>query len=251
MFNTLKIRRHQGYQAIRDVKAAEVDKAFRGLPVIDKDKCRDCTDCKTICPTGAITTHPFRIDLGRCVFCGDCERKCPDKAVSFTNFHKLSSTSREHLLVGTDTNKDDYEAFAIRSCEKIKKIFGRSLKLRQVSAGGCNGCEMELNACSNVNFDMGRFGIDFVASPRHADGLVITGPITQNMASALEEAYISTPAPKIIILVGACAISGGVFKDSKTINREFLDKHKIDLYVPGCPIHPLTFINGLLGYLGR
>ena len=251
MFNTLKIRRHQGYQAIRDVRTAEVDKAFRGLPVLDKDKCKNCSSCQTICPTGAITNNPFQIDLGRCVFCGDCERKCPDKLVTFTNFHKISSTSREHLIVGADTNKVNYETSAIESCEKIKKIFGRSLKLRQVSAGGCNGCEMELNACSNVNLDMGRFGIDFVASPRHADGLVITGPITEHMASALEDAYISTPDPKIVILVGACAISGGVFKKSRTINRAFLDKHKIDLYVPGCPIHPLTFINGVLGFLGR
>jgi len=251
MFNTLKMRRYQGNQAISDLKEATVDKAFRGLPVIDKDKCKSCSGCKDICPTGAIATNPFKIDLGQCIFCGDCERKCPDKVVTFTNFHKLSSTSREHLIVGAEVSRDNYETSAIKSSEKIKKIFGRSLKLRQVSAGGCNGCEMELNACSNVNFDMGRFGIDFVASPRHADGLVITGPITTQMASALENAYISTPDPKIIILTGACAISGGLFKDSRAISREFLDKHKIDLYVPGCPVHPLTFINGILDYLNR
>ena len=109
---------------------------------------------------------------------------------------------------------------------------------------------MELNACSNVNFDMGRFGIEFVASPRHADGIVITGPITENMASALNDTYLATPSPKLIVLAGSCAISKGIFYDSKALNREFLDKHKPDLYVPGCPIHPLTFINGLLGLLG-
>jgi len=153
------------------------------------------------------------------------------------------------LIVDSNTTPETYETNAIKASAQIKKIFGRSLKLRQVSAGGCNGCEMELNACSNVNFDMGRFGIDIVASPRHADGIIITGPITENMAIALEDAYLSTPDPKIIILVGACAISGGVFKNSETIKRDFLEKHKIDLYIPGCPIHPLTFINGVLGFL--
>jgi Ni,Fe-hydrogenase III small subunit len=108
---------------------------------------------------------------------------------------------------------------------------------------------MELNACSNVNFDMGRFGIDIVASPRHADGIVITGPISENMAKAVEDCYISTPEPKLIILMGACAISGGVFSLAKAIDRTFIDKHQIDLYIPGCPVHPLTFINGILDYL--
>ena len=133
--------------------------------------------------------------------------------------------------------------------KEIKKVFGKSLKLRQVSAAGCNGCEMELNACNNVNFDMSRFGIDFVASPRHADGIVITGPITKNMAYALEDCYKSVPAPKLVILCGACAISGGIYQDSTEINREFLEKYPVDLYIPGCPVHPLTFINGVLSYI--
>ena len=148
-------------------------------------------------------------------------------------------------------DKDIYEANAIKSTKQIKKIFGKSLKLRQVSAGGCNGCEMELNACSNVNFDMGRFGIDIVASPRHADGLIITGPITENMSKALEDAYLSVPEPKIIILAGACAISGGVFQNSNALKRDFLDKYKTNLYIPGCPVHPLTVINGILGIIGK
>ena len=143
----------------------------------------------------------------------------------------------------------EYEKTAIEVRKEIKRVFKKSLKLRQVSAAGCNGCEMELNACSNVNFDMGRFGIDFVASPRHADGLVITGPISENMAYALEDCYKSTPDPKIVILCGSCAISGGVFQNSDKLNREFLDKYPIDLYIPGCPVHPLTFINGVLGFI--
>ena len=141
-----------------------------------------------------------------------------------------------------------YEDYDLVSKE-IKKVFGKSLKLRQVSAAGCNGCEMELNACSNCNFDMGRFGINFVASPRHADGLVVTGPISEHMAWALEDAYKATPDPKIVILAGACAISGGVFQNSTQLNREFLEKYPIDLYIPGCPVHPLTFINGILDFI--
>ena len=146
---------------------------------------------------------------------------------------------------------EDYHKNSIEVRTEIQKVFGKSLKLRQVSAGGCNGCEMELNACSNVNFDMGRFGIDFVASPRHADGIVITGPVTENMANALEDCYKSVPNPKIVILCGACAISGGIFQNSAKLNREFIETHKIDLYIPGCPVHPLTFINAILDFTGQ
>lgn len=128
-------------------------------------------------------------------------------------------------------------------------MFRGALKLRQVSAGGDNSCEMELNAAGNVNFDMGRYGIEFVASPRHADGIVITGPVTENMSEALNLTYDALPEPKIIVLAGTDAISGGIFAGSKALNRKFIDEHLIDLYVPGNPIHPLTFINGLMDLL--
>lgn len=248
MFDTLKSRIYQGNQAIPDIEKAVIDEKFRGLPLISMHNCSNCSNCISVCPTNAIN-HCLSIDLGKCIFCGDCERECPTNTIKFTDFYKISSTSRENLIVYSNTTQEAYKATAIKSSEQIKKIFGRSLKLRQVSAGGCNGCEMELNACSNVNFDMGRFGIDIVASPRHADGIIITGPITENMATALEDAYLSTPDPKVIILVGACAISGGIFKNSDALKRDFLEKYKIDLYIPGCPIHPLTFINGLLSFL--
>ena len=165
--------------------------------------------------------------------------------------YKIEFIPTGHTFELPDITAEEYEKIAIQSRKEIHQIFSRSLKLRQVSAGGCNGCEMELNACSNVNFDMGRFGIDFVASPRHADGLVITGPITSNMAYALEDCYKSTPNPKILILCGACAISGGIFQNSEAINREFLEKYPIDLYIPGCPVHPLTFINGVLSFIKK
>ena len=134
--------------------------------------------------------------------------------------------------------------------KEIRSFFKHALKLRQVSAGGDNSAEMELNAAGNVNFDMGRYGIEFVASPRHADGIVITGPITQNMAEALQVCYEAVPSPKIIILAGTDAISGGIFGGSAALNREFLDKYPVDLFVPGNPPHPLTFINGVLDLIG-
>jgi len=242
MLETLKLKYFQGKQYIPDIKNATMREQFRGFPLLKQGNVDE-----TICPTGALKAKPISIDLGKCTLCGAC--KCD--AIQFSNYYKLSSTNRESLIITENMTPEDYEKIAIYTKKEIKKIFGRSLKLRQVSAGGCNGCEMELNACSNCNFDMGRFGIDFVASPRHADGLVITGPISENMAYALEDCYKSTPNPKIVILTGTCAISGGVFKDSTQLNREFLEKYQIDLYIPGCPIHPLTFINGVLDFIKK
>lgn len=263
MFDTLKSRIYQGKQYIEDIENAPMREQFRGFPKLNADVDTSCLE--GVCPTGALNLNPLSIDMGKCTFCGacgvnvvtgcrqNCSSSVQDKqgsaAVEFTNGYKLTSTSREKLIVTTESDYENYVKSAVETKEEITKIFGRSLKLRQVSAAGCNGCEMELNACSNVNFDMGRFGIDFVASPRHADGIVITGPISENMAYALEDCYKSVPDPKLVILCGACAISGGVFQQSSKLNREFLEKYPIDLYIPGCPVHPLTFINGVLSYI--
>lgn len=239
MLDTLKLRIYQGKQFIKDIQNAPMREQFRGFPIINDDKIDT-----NICPLGAISNNPLSIDMGKCTFCGACARKC--NCVKFSNNYKLAATTREKLVIRPNMTYEEFYKTAIEARAEIKRTFGHSLKLRQVSAGGCNGCEMELNACSNVNFDMGRFGIDFVASPLHADGIVITGPITENMAFALEDCYKSTPNPKIIILCGACAISGGIFQNSEKLNREFLEKYQPDLYIPGCPVHPLTFINAVL-----
>ncbi len=243
MFDNVKIVYHQGKQYIPDVTTAKVPGIFRGRPVISSEKVNDA-ELVELCPVEAISAGPVSIDLGKCTFCGECARRFPEK-IKFTTDYKISTNQRELLIVkeGED-HPISVNSETVRA--EIRRVFGKSLKLRQVSAGGDNSCEMELNASNNVQFDMSRFGIDFVASPRHADGIVITGPITENMAIPLQICYDAIPEPKIIVLVGTDAISGGILGNSAAIDRSFLDKYPVDLYIPGNPAHPLTIINGLL-----
>jgi Ni,Fe-hydrogenase III small subunit len=248
MISDIKILFHQGKQYIPDVTTVEVPGIFRGRPVISAEPA-DVARLAEICPTGAITPDPVSIDMGKCVFCGECQFAFPGK-IRFTKDYKISSGTREGLIIPEGRDEPvTVEASSIR--KEIRKYFSKSLKLRQVSAGGDNSCEWELNAAGNVNFDMGRFGIEFVASPRHADGIVITGPITKNMARPLQICYDAIPHPKIIILAGTDAISGGIFAGSRALDRSFLDKYPVDLYVPGNPVHPLTFINGVLDLIRK
>ena len=246
LFKSISVRKSQGSQFIPDLAAA-IPVGFRAKPLISEAPCANaCTECQAACPSQAITLAPVQIDLGRCVLCGDCESACPSAKIGFTSDAKLASTSREGLTLSAAQPNID----PVKVSQALRRRFGRSLKLRSVSAGGCNGCEMEINAWVNVNFDLGRYGIDLVASPRHADGLVLSGPITRNMASALQTCWDSMPEPKLVIAVGACAISGGVFADCEAVDRKFIETFKPTLYVPGCPTHPLTFINGIMALLG-
>ncbi|MFZ1292401.1 MAG: 4Fe-4S dicluster domain-containing protein [Melioribacteraceae bacterium] len=248
MNNSIYIRILQGDPIVHNVSNAQFPLRYRGLPLIEDKECPNgCTKCVEICPTNAIKLNPLQIDLGSCVFCPLCEEICPEEIIHFTQNYRTSVETRNKLIITKEIKLIKPEI----ASKKIIKYFGKSLRLRQISAGGCNGCELELNALSNVNFDMGRFGIEFVASPRHADGIVITGPITQNMVKATEICYEAVPSPKIIILFGACAISGGIFQNSEVIHRKFIEENKIDLFIPGCPPHPLTFINGLLDWLDK
>ncbi len=201
-----------------------------------------------VCPTNAISINPVRIDLGKCTFCAECSRLYPGK-VQFTTDYRLATNERSRLIITEGvTSPISLNSDLVR--KEIRRIFKGSLKLRQVSAGGDNSTELELNASGNVNFDIGRYGIEFVASPRHADGIVITGPISKNMAEPLKITYDATPSPKIIILAGTDAVSGGIFEGSPAIDRRFIEQNHIDLYIPGNPVHPLTFINGVLDLLG-
>jgi len=246
MLDNLKILYHQGKQFIPDVTTANVPGIFRGRPIVSTESV-DVDALVALCPTEAIAANPVSIDMGRCVFCGECARAFPSK-VQFTTDYKLSSNDRSNLIVKEGIDQPIMMNPALVRKE-IYRLFSGSLKLRQVSAGGDGSSEWEMNAAGNVQFDMGRFGIEFVASPRHADGVVITGPISENMAEALDITFAATPSPKLVILAGTDAISGGIFADSPAVNRAFLDKHHVDLYIPGNPVHPLTLINGIFGLI--
>ena len=265
----INILRRHGRQYVPDLREAVLPDIFRGRPVISGDITTAEADMvKKLCPVDAVGVDPAApvpghlvagssgmarigctIDLGKCVFCRECAFVLPGK-IRFTNDYKMATNVRDRLIVASG-NDQPLRLDPDKVRREIRSLFRHALKLRQVSAGGDNSAEMELNAAGNVNFDMGRYGIEFVASPRHADGIVITGPISQNMTEALQICYDAIPAPKIVILAGTDAISGGIFSGSAALNREFLNNHNVDLFVPGNPPHPITFINGILDLIGR
>ena len=224
---------------------------FRGCPVLSANTCRDgCDTCVRVCPTGAIVVKDNTpcIDMGKCLFCNDCANACPQQVIQYSDDYRLAAHLRQDMVIA---NKQPAQPRDVAMDKDIKKLFGRSLKLRQVSAGGCNACEADTNVLNTLAWDLGRFGIQFVASPRHADGLLITGPITQNMLLALKKTYDAVPEPKIVIAVGACAISGGPYIDHEQVKNGADAVVPVDLYIPGCPPHPLTILDGLIRFLGR
>jgi Ni,Fe-hydrogenase III small subunit/NAD-dependent dihydropyrimidine dehydrogenase PreA subunit len=245
-------RLRQGYRTTRfpGGEPPEMPPRFQGLPVIDQAKCTDASAaCVEVCPTGALSFGKDRklaIDLGTCIFCGACAAACPPGAITFTRDYRLAVRNREDLVV-----REAGLRLADQLGGTLRKLLGRSLRLRQVSAGGCNACEADANVLSTVGWDMGRFGIQFVASPRHADGLLITGPVTKNMRLALQKTYDAVPEPKIVVASGACAISGGPYIGSTEASDGAAGAVRVDLFVPGCPPHPLTLLDGLLRLLGR
>ena len=246
ILKSLRVRASQGTQFIPDLRRA-TPTGFRGLPVLGQAPCGpECTACRDACPTRAISLEPLRLDLGRCVFCQACAEACPGGKVEFTSDPRMGAALRDDLILHEGTAA----MTRVRASAAFAKIFGRSLKMRQVSAGGCNACELELNAVVNVNFDAQRYGIEWVASPRHADALVVTGPLTEHMKHAVQAAWDAMPEPRFVVAVGACAISGGLYDGASGVDRAFFEKVGPALFVPGCPPHPLTFINALLDFLG-
>lgn len=241
MLKILKNRFHQGYRTMAYPKQpVSLPKPYRGLPKINQTCNTDIVDeCVRRCPQNAISREDRLLDLGRCLFCGECERVSDGNFIHFSTDFQLAAAERGHLLTSGCLPDP-----ASHSKQHFRKLFSRSLALRQVSAGGCNGCEADTNVLNTPVFDLSRFGIQFVASPRHADGIHVTGPVTRNMKTALLATYEAIPEPKVVIASGACAISGGPFHGSPEIIP--LDSLlKIDLFIPGCPPHPLTTLSAL------
>ncbi len=250
MFRAIAARLKQGHRTTRyPAEPVAMPDRFRGYPRLDASACPDgCRACVDVCPVGAISCDPtLSIDLGKCLFCPDCSRACPPGSIAYTNDPALAANRREDLIV----RPGDERRLAQALDQKMLSLFGRSLKFREVSAAGCNACEADTNVLSTIGWDLGRFGIQFVASPRHADGLWVTGPVSENMKEALLATYEAIPAPKIVVASGACAINGGPFIDSPEVHNGVDRFLPVDLYIPGCPPHPVTILDGLLRLLGR
>lgn len=250
MIRVLLARIKQGYRtAAYPAVEPTLPERLRGAPSIDAATCEaQCSACVDLCPTEALVRRSsgVALDMGRCLFCDECAKGCPKQAIQFSREYRLAANRRDELWVSGEFGRAEQK---LKS--ELLRLFGRSLKLRQVSAGGCNACEADINVLATIGYDLGRFGIQIVASPRHADGLIVTGPVSRNMELALKKTYDAVAAPKIVIAVGACAISGGPYAGHPEVASSLDSIVPVDLYVPGCPPHPYTILDGLLGMLGR
>lgn len=224
---------------------------FKGIPVINRAICSTgCKECVASCPTGAISfdkNNKVVMDIGKCLFCANCLDACKTNAISFSRDYRMSVRKKTDLVL------EDGKVFKLAKAleDKTNRIFKRSLRLRHVSAGGCNACELDTNVLNTVVFDLSRFGIQFVASPRHADGLLVSGPVTKNMELALKKTYLAVSNPKIVIAVGACAISGGPYINHSETSNGVESIIPVDLFIPGCPPHPIVILDGILRLLER
>jgi Ni,Fe-hydrogenase III small subunit/NAD-dependent dihydropyrimidine dehydrogenase PreA subunit len=246
-----------------------------GFPVIDFTHCTACDECARSCPTGAIQvaatapdTKTLSLSYASCIQCRSCVTACPEQAVSVSTSVEIAAYSREQLarrasfdvdpLTGQGVVRQEetgagpsLQQSAARLRERIHGRLGRSLHVRQVDAGSCNGCELEIAATTNPVYDLERFGIHLVASPRHADVLLVTGPVTRNMEVALRRTYEAAPEPRIVVAVGACGCSGGIFGEGAYAAVGGVDRVlPVDVYIPGCPPRPQAILNGLLVAMG-
>ena len=240
--------------------AEPLDKTgFVGKPEIDRESCSLCGECAKRCPSQAIVIDEegVGINIDECIFCGLCSEVCPKGAAAMSHEIELAVKDRAELrkspiiIEERDIPNEDYEVLCSRVKEKVMKRYGRSLQIREVDAGSCNGCDYEINAINNPLNDAERLGFHFVASPRHADMLLVTGTATRNMELALVKTYNATPDPKLVVAVGACACSGGIFRDNYATRNGIDCIVPVDVYIPGCPPRPPAIIYGILKALDR
>ncbi len=243
MFEMLKARFFQGYRTGKFPPAApNLPDHFCGRPQVEAHA--DIEAARALCPTHAWCEKAGApaIDTGKCIFCG----KCAACGVTFTREYRMAAMTREKLFA--DASPYTPEEQLDRG---IRKMCGHSLKIRQVSAGGCAACELDFNVLNTLAWDMGRFGIQAVASPRHADAILVTGPVSRNMLLALKKTYEAMPKPCWVIASGACAVSGGIYAESPDVAGPVDKILPVDLYVPGCPPHPAVLLEALLRFIGR
>jgi Ni,Fe-hydrogenase III small subunit/formate hydrogenlyase subunit 6/NADH:ubiquinone oxidoreductase subunit I len=259
----------------------QISARARGKPEIDWANWKDARPATAICPTGAISHQDAngqrvaRLDLASCIFCGLCAEV--DPAICMTNICECAARRREELATSaayslkpdgshekmvsppalqrsddsTFRQGESLEILGRQIQERANKMFGRSLHIREVDAGSCNGCEIEIVNLNSPIYDIERFGIHFVASPRHADMLLVTGPVTRNMELALRKTYDATPAPRLVVAVGACGCSGGIFGVNYATRGGVDSVIPVDVYIPGCPPNPHALLHGILLAMGR
>jgi Ni,Fe-hydrogenase III small subunit/formate hydrogenlyase subunit 6/NADH:ubiquinone oxidoreductase subunit I len=255
---------------------AQVSIQARGRPEIDFTNLKDARPGAAACPTGALScadkgcTRTVTLDLGKCTFCGLCAET--DGAIRMTNVCELAARSRADLTTTAEyqlpTNGGQPKLLDHRPSTlnpqpstipdlgaelkaRIGKAFGRSLHIREVDAGSCNGCEVEIVGLNSPVYDIERFGIHFVASPRHADMLLVTGPVSRNMELALRKTYEAVPPPRLVVAVGACGCSGGIFGQNYASLGGVDKVIPVDVYIPGCPPNPHALLHGILTAIGR
>jgi len=250
----------------------------RGRPQIDFANWKDARPGSASCPTGALSCTDNQgkrtavLDLGKCTFCGLCAEA--DASISMTRMCELAARRREDLVTranyelnpdGThrrllesapgatppSAERPAIEALGGELKSRIAQTLGRSLHIREVDAGSCNGCEVEIVGLNNPIYDIERFGIHFVASPRHADMLLVTGPVSRNMELALRKTYEATPDPRLVVAVGACGCSGGIFGQNYATIGSVDKVIPVDVYIPGCPPNPQALLRGILTALHR
>lgn len=277
MIKALRSRLHQGYKTSTfPAEDPLLPQRYPGAPSLETERCTRCGACEAICPTSAISVQNeepgtaerrLALDLGRCIFCRKCETACPEGAIAFTGSFRMGARTKAGLILGALKHAPDAhenradagnqapvpdEALLIEALNrKMLKVFGRAMKIREVSAGGCNACEADVNVLETIGFDLSRFGISITASPRHADAIIVTGPVSKNMELAFKKTYEAMPSPKLVIAVGACAISGGIYRGLPDVCGGADAVIPVDLYIPGCPPHPMTILNALLALLDR